>query len=180
MFISLSAVDSTCSTPRVAGRAESSKRRSLIKDSTGPTPHRLVLGDAGVRIYTQQTRYIDAMLVQWWTSVVDGGPTVAQHSVYVSCLLLSTNHNTTLLFNICLLEKCSICLLEKWVDTAFWLCTAADSAFVVLLTLTWTHLLWFIYEWVIILCWQHDNLPVCVCQYSHTSVFLPLHPILLM
>ena len=36
---------------------------------------------------TQQTRHIDLMLVQCWASVVDGGPTLAQHWIDVSCLL---------------------------------------------------------------------------------------------
>ena len=35
----------------------------------------------------QQTRHIDPMLGQCWASVVDGGPTLAQRWVDVSCLL---------------------------------------------------------------------------------------------
>ena len=41
-------------------------------------------GDAST---PQQTQVIDPMLVQCWASVVDGGPTLDQHWVYVSCLL---------------------------------------------------------------------------------------------
>ena len=33
----------------------------------------------------QQTRYIDPMLFQCWSSVADGGPTLKQHWVNVSC-----------------------------------------------------------------------------------------------
>ena len=36
---------------------------------------------------SQQTRDIDPMLCQCWASVVDGGPTLAQHWVDVPCLL---------------------------------------------------------------------------------------------
>ena len=43
------------------------------------TPHRL---DPS----SQQTRNIHQMLGQWWARVVDGGPTLVQHLVDVSCL----------------------------------------------------------------------------------------------
>ena len=36
---------------------------------------------------TQQTRYIDPVLGQCWATVCDGGPTLTQHWVDVSCLL---------------------------------------------------------------------------------------------
>ena len=36
---------------------------------------------------SQQTRYIDPMLVHCWASVVDGGPTLDQHWLDVSCFL---------------------------------------------------------------------------------------------
>ena len=36
---------------------------------------------------TQQTRDVHQMLVQCWASVADGGPTLHQHWVNVSCLL---------------------------------------------------------------------------------------------
>ena len=35
----------------------------------------------------QQTRLIDPILDQCWTNVVDGGPTLVQHWIDVSCLL---------------------------------------------------------------------------------------------
>ena len=36
---------------------------------------------------SQQTRYINPMLIQCWASVVDAGPTLDQHSLDVSCSL---------------------------------------------------------------------------------------------
>ena len=39
---------------------------------------------------TQQTRDVDRMLFQCWADVVDGGPTLKQHWVNVSCLLGTT------------------------------------------------------------------------------------------
>ena len=41
-----------------------------------------------VRRGSQQTRHIHPMLVQCCVSVADGGPTMYQHWVDVSCLLL--------------------------------------------------------------------------------------------
>ena len=38
---------------------------------------------------TKQTRDIHPVLVEWWASVVDGGPTLHQQWVNVSCLLES-------------------------------------------------------------------------------------------
>ena len=35
--------------------------------------------------HSQQTRVIDPMLVQCWTTVSDGGPTLRQHRASVSC-----------------------------------------------------------------------------------------------
>ena len=35
----------------------------------------------------KQTRHIDSMLDQCWPNVLDGGPTLAQHWIDVSCLL---------------------------------------------------------------------------------------------
>ena len=46
----------------------------------------------------QQTRYIDPMLVQCWTSVVDGDPTLDQHWIDVSCLLGYHHLNVPFLF----------------------------------------------------------------------------------
>ena len=36
---------------------------------------------------SQQTRYIEPMLGQCWSDVVDGGPILAQHWFNVTCLL---------------------------------------------------------------------------------------------
>ena len=48
-----------------------------------------------VSLATQQTRYINPLLVQCWTSVVDGGPTMDQHWFDVSCLLGSESETLT-------------------------------------------------------------------------------------
>ena len=47
-----------------------------------------------------QTRYIASMLAQCWDSVEDGGPTLSQHRVNVSCLLgcITTIHFSTIIY----------------------------------------------------------------------------------
>ena len=40
-----------------------------------------------ITLTSQQTRDIDQMLLLCWVSVVDGGPTLQQHLVNISCLL---------------------------------------------------------------------------------------------
>ena len=40
--------------------------------------------------FTQQTRDIESLLVQCWASVVDGGPTLNQQWLNVSCVLGKT------------------------------------------------------------------------------------------
>ena len=53
--------------------------RVCIIDNTGHTSIELI-------ITTQQTRGIHQMLFQCWASVEDGGPTLKQHWMNVSCL----------------------------------------------------------------------------------------------
>ena len=52
---------------------------------------------------SQQTREIETLLVQCWASVVDGGPTLSQQCLNVSCLLGSRS-----LFIACRLRIASI------------------------------------------------------------------------
>ena len=44
---------------------------------------------------SQHTRYIDPMLGQCWTSVVDGGPILSRHLADVSCLPQAAVHSST-------------------------------------------------------------------------------------
>ena len=39
------------------------------------------------QVVTQKTREVGPMLIQWWDSVIDNGPTLTQHHINVSCLL---------------------------------------------------------------------------------------------
>ena len=39
------------------------------------------------QVSTQQTRDMNQMLGQCWTSIVDGGPILTQHWIHVSCLM---------------------------------------------------------------------------------------------
>ena len=73
-------------------------------------------------IYT--TRDIEPMLGQCWADVVDGGPTLTQHWLNVSCKLYPHTRITSALW---VKSKCSNCLLVKWAATAFWFCTAVLS-----------------------------------------------------
>ena len=36
---------------------------------------------------SQQAQYVGPMLIQWWASVIDGGPTLGQHRANIVCLL---------------------------------------------------------------------------------------------
>ena len=40
----------------------------------------------------QQTRAVDPMLFECWASLADGGPTLKQHKVNVSCLMGKKHH----------------------------------------------------------------------------------------
>ena len=52
-----------------------------------PEEHEGVNQHSNAAVSNQQTRYIDPMLGECWGDVRDGGPTITQHWVNVSCWL---------------------------------------------------------------------------------------------
>ena len=52
----------------------------------------------------QKTRDVHQMFVQCWASVVEGGPTLIQHLVNVSCLLGGISGGPDPTFQICIVQ----------------------------------------------------------------------------
>ena len=74
---------------------------------------------------SQQTRDIHPMLHQCWASVVDGEPTLVQHWVRVSCLLL-WNCGHCRLFNFYYVSKCGI-HVHTWVSFVIFISVTLHS-----------------------------------------------------